>query len=57
MIGHHQQPVTPAVVARVDHDGQPVPEVHGEALGQLRATDAPREDNHAVGHAAHRLTR
>ncbi len=57
VVGHHQQPVPPAVVARVDDDGQPVSEVRGEALGQLRAADAARQHDDPAGRAAHRLTR
>ena len=56
VVGHHEQPVPPAVVARVDDDREPVSQVGLEAFGQLRAADPAGERDDRAGHAAAPLT-
>ena len=50
VVGHHEQPVADAVVAGVDDDVEPVPDVGLEPLGQLRAADAAGEGDDPARH-------
>ena len=51
VVGHHEQAVPDAVVARVDDDVEAVADVRGQPLRELRAADAARQRDHVARHA------
>ena len=51
MVGHHEQPVADAVVARVDDHAEPLADVRREALRELGAAHPAGERDDPLRHA------
>jgi hypothetical protein len=52
VVGHDEEPVADAVVARVHDDVEAIADLGGQALGKLRAADPARERDDPAGHAS-----